>query len=137
MFISSALLALLFYIAMSCLAKKLDLDWSSRVEQTDPDMEDWANDGPDYSEQNNRNKRLGTVHATVRDEPVGQPPISPLPVPLVLSITITNHHQAPSRSPEYPTREGEGEFPSLHHHFHPLPRLASFLPRFDKAKRRD
>lgn len=50
MFISPALLALLFFIAMSCLAKTLDLDWSARAEQTDPDMEDWENDEPEYCE---------------------------------------------------------------------------------------
>lgn len=49
-FISPALLALLFFIAMSCLAQKLDLDWSSRVEQTESDMEDWENDEPEYCE---------------------------------------------------------------------------------------
>jgi hypothetical protein len=48
MFISPALLALLFFIAMSCLAKTLDLDWSARIEHTDPDMEDWENDEPEY-----------------------------------------------------------------------------------------
>lgn len=50
MFISPALLALLFFIAMSCLAKKLDLDWSSRVEMAEPDMDDWENDEPEYCE---------------------------------------------------------------------------------------
>ncbi|KAE9975679.1 hypothetical protein BLS_002487 [Venturia inaequalis] len=50
MFISPALLALVFFIAMSCLAQKLDLDWSSRVEQAEPDMEEWENDEPEYCE---------------------------------------------------------------------------------------
>lgn len=50
MFISPALLALLFFIAMSCLAKTLDLDWSSRTEHTEPEMEEWENDEPEYCE---------------------------------------------------------------------------------------
>ncbi|QDS69617.1 hypothetical protein FKW77_008840 [Venturia effusa] len=50
MFISPALLALLFFLLMSCLAKRLDLDWTSRVEQMEPDMEDWENDEPEYCE---------------------------------------------------------------------------------------
>lgn len=50
MFVSPALLALLFFIAMSCLAKRLDLDWSSRIESTEPNMEDWENDEPEYCE---------------------------------------------------------------------------------------
>jgi hypothetical protein len=50
MFISPALLALLFFIAMSCLAKSLDLDWSTRIEHTEPNMEDWENDEPEYCE---------------------------------------------------------------------------------------
>ena len=53
MLVSPALLALLFFIAMSCLAKRLDLDWSSRIASTEPDMEEWDNDEPEYCEDTN------------------------------------------------------------------------------------